>query len=767
MVLELSVLPDFTPRTLEVADIPAFQYQRTLEQELSDGTYTAEYVKKLLEYMMSIRAFEEMILALRMQAYEPLQGTGFEYRGPTHLSIGQEATSVGCCAVLGLKDYITSTHRGHGDGIAKGCIAVEQRDAATLKQVAGLGEDDEIDEAELREKALEEHLFRTVAELFGRDAGYCRGRGGGMHIADYSVGHLGANAIVGGSLGIAAGAGMSSRYRKGGQVCLCFAGDGAYCNGISFESMNIASMGQFTNELASEPFGVPTIYTIVNNQYMMTGQVTGEVTGVEYMARRGAGFRPDNLHAEVMNGMDILAVMEGMRRAVDLAREGEGPVIRELLTYRYHGHSLSDPRNEYRAREEEAAWKAIDPIATLSKQLMDAGAATEEELDALRQRCEERQARAAVRAAEAPEPEPEEVLTFLFNDGTSETVPAEAAEPRRETEPKPIERKDGTLTFKEALREALMEEMERDNRVIFYGEDVADYGGAFKVTKGLLEIFGRDRVFNSSISESAIIGSAVGAAMTGLRPVVELMYSDFEFQAGDQLYNQAAKWSYMSGGNISVPLVVRSSVGAGKGYGGQHSQSLESHSTHIPGIRVAIPSTPYDAKGLLKTAIRDNNPVMFCESQALYNNRGEVSEDDYTVPFGQAAVRREGGDVTLVAYGQMGPETIEAAEMLAQEHGIEAEVLDPRTLCPFDYESVIRSVQKTGRCVVISQACRTGSFTGEVTAQIQQRAFDYLDAPVERVGAKDGVSPQSYVLEQAYLPGPAEVVAAARALCGK
>ena len=768
MVRELTVLPTFERQVLTVEGIPAFQYDRSLEEELADGVVTEEHAKRLLEFMMTIRAFEEMILALRMQAYEPLKGTDFEYRGPTHLSIGQEATSVGCTAALGLADYITSTHRGHGDGIAKGCWAVHQRDPATLKAVLGLDPDAEMDDDELREQAMEHHLFRTAAELFGRDAGYCRGRGGGMHIADFSIGHLGANAIVGGSIGIAAGAGISARYRDSGQVCLCFAGDGAYCNGISFEAMNVASMGQFTSpELVERPFGVPTIFAIVNNQYSMTGQVIGEVTGLDFMARRGAGFRPDNLHAEVVNGMDVLAVMDATRRAGELCREGGGPVVRELVCYRYHGHSLSDPRNEYRSREEEAAWRAVDPIGALADQMVKVGVCDEDDIGALRERVEGRQAAAAVRAAQAAEPAPEDVLTFMYSGGTSGTVPAEAKAPRVVRQPEPIARKEGQISFKEALREALVEEMLRDSRVIFYGEDVADYGGAFKVTKGLIDAFGRDRVFNASISEAAIIGTAVGAAMTGLRPVVELMYSDFEFQAGDQIYNQAAKWSYMSGGSTSVPLVIRSSVGAGKGYGGQHSQSLESHSTHIPGIKVVVPSTPYDAKGLLKTAIRDDNPVIFCESQALYNDTGEVPAEDYTVPFGEAAIRREGGDITIVAWGQVARIALDAAETLAAKHGIEAEVIDPRTLIPFDIETVLRSVRKTGRAVIASQATRTGSYTGEVAAQVQELAFDYLDAPVGRVGALDGISPQSYVLEKAYLPNAATLVAAARELVGK
>ncbi|NQT86404.1 hypothetical protein HQ560_06535, partial [bacterium] len=233
------------------------------------------------------------------------------------------------------------------------------------------------------------------------------------------------------------------------------------------------------------------------------------------------------------------------------------------------------------------------------------------------------------------------------------------------------------------------------------------------------------------------------------------------------IYNQAAKWSYMSGGEISVPLVIRSAVGAGKGYGGQHSQALESHSTHIPGIKVVVPSTPYDAKGLLKTAIRDDNPVMFCESQALYNDTGEVPAEEYTIPFGEAVIRREGADVTIIAWGQVGRQAVEAGDILEAEHGIAAEVIDPRTLIPFDIDTVLRSVQKTGRVIVASQACRTGSYTGEIAAQIQELAFDYLDAPVSRVGAKDGISPQSYVLEQAYLPNVQTIVDEARRLVGK
>jgi pyruvate/2-oxoglutarate/acetoin dehydrogenase E1 component len=305
--------------------------------------------------------------------------------------------------------------------------------------------------------------------------------------------------------------------------------------------------------------------------------------------------------------------------------------------------------------------------------------------------------------------------------------------------------------------------MVRDSRVVLYGEDVAEYGGAFKVTKGLLESFGRDRIFNSPISEVAICGTACGAAMNGLRPVVELMYFDFALMSSDQISNQAAKWHYMSGAQTEVPLVIRASAGAGKGYGGQHSQTLESMFCHIPGLYVVYPATPADAKGMLKAAIRDNNPVLFVESQALYGMKGPVPEGEYVVPLGVADVKRAGDDITLVTWGPLVHDCLKAADILA-ERGVHAEVIDLRSLVPLDIDTVIRSVQKTGRCVVASQAIHIGSYTGEIASTIQDVAFDYLDAPVKRVGAKNGIAPQSHILEAAFLPSVADILAAADAI---
>jgi 2-oxoisovalerate dehydrogenase E1 component len=762
MVLSLDCMPVFTPASLKAPEIPVFKRQPSLLRELADKHIGKAEALSLFEQMCAVRALEEMIYQLRSGAYVPLAGK-YEYQGPTHLSIGQEAASVGACAALQWDDYITSTHRGHGDSMAKGYAAIlamgrpqmQERIAHYAIEVRGGGDE------EVRQQLLADHIYRSICELFGKEHGYCKGRGGSMHIADFSLGHLGANAIVGGGTPIATGAAYASRYLKDGKVAMCFVGDGAFSNGITLESLQMASMPQFENGLHARKAGVPVIFAVLNNLYAMTGQTHGELCDVPYLSCRGWGFAQDGMRAEVVNGMDVLAVRQCMREAVAAARAGEGPILRELITYRYYGHSLSDPRKAYRKKEEEQAWRDIDPLITYARQLVEAGLATQAELDAVMQRTVERNAEQAVRAAASPDPSPRELTKYLYAESSSEQVPAAAAKGTVVGQlPKAARDEKGQITYKDAIREAMIEEMVRDDRVVLYGEDVADYGGAFFVTAGMLDAFGRDRVFNSSISESAIIGTAVGAAMAGMRPIVELMYFDFALQSSDQISNQAAKWHYMSGGMRTVPMVIRASAGGGKGYGGQHSQSLESMFCHTPGIKVVVPSNPYDAKGLLKTAIRDDNPVLYVEGQLLYGMKGEVPEHEYAIPFGQAAVKRAGTDATFVGWSYLVNEAMKAADILQKEHGVSLEVIDARTLVPFDWDTVLASVKKTGRVVVGSQAVKLGSFTAEVADTITRRAFDWLDAPVERLGAAPSVSPQARGMEQAYLPWAKDIVAA-------
>jgi len=783
MVKKIDVLAEFQPGLIEKrVKIPVFQYEKSLQEELDEGNITKGACLDMLDSMLLIRNLEDMIVELKMNKgrYGPLRQ--FIYVGASHVSLGQEAVSTGAIAGINPTDYITSTHRGHGDSLAKGYFAIKNMSAEELvqrlKETPEMCEYLEIDtegddKAKLVESAIKLHLYRTIAELFGGEDGYCKGRGGGMHIADFSIGHLGANAIVGGSLGMATGAAIASRYLDDGKLTLCFAGDGAYNNGIAHESMNFASMAQFSNGLMPKKFGVPIIFGIVNNQYGMTGQQRGEVTAVEYLAERGLGYNDAGMHAEVVNGMDIMAVMDSTKRAAELVRKGEGPVLLEYWACRFKGHSLSDDTTSYRSKRESETWFCVDPLLSFSQKLIEAGIITGDEYVERRQKVRQQNEDIALKASQGPTPEPSAMYFGLHSDTNSNEVPPEHKEVSLLKEYEPFERTDGKITYREAVIEALVEEMMRDNRIILYGEDVAEYGGAFGATKGVLDIFGRDRVFNSPISESAIVGTGVGAAMTGCRPVVEIMYIDFMPQAMCQLGNQAAKWKYMSGGQPTIPLTIRTTTGGGKGYAGQHSQSLEALIAQFAGLKVVMPSTAYDAKGLLKTAIRDDNPVVFIEHQNLYRDpvgASVIPESEYLIPFGKADVKRkidisidDGPCATVIAWGFMVPVVLSAADKLAAE-GIEIEVVDPRTLVPLDIDTMVESVEKTGRVAVVYQACEFMGFGAEVVSQLQHKAFDYLDAPIVRVAAPNTPPPSSQVLEKAFLPNDERIIAAVKGL---
>jgi len=783
MVKQIDVQADFQAHFIErESKIPVFQYNKTLKQELEEGNVTPELCVHLLECMLLIRNLEEMIVELKENKGRYGALRQFIYVGASHVSIGQEAISTGGIAGINPTDYITSTHRGHGDSLAKGYFAINNMsNDAIIKRFEehpemcrhiGIDASAAKSREDLLEDATKLHLYRAIAELFGGEDGYCKGRGGGMHIADFSVGHLGANAIVGGSMGMAVGAALSSRYLENGKLVLCFAGDGAYNNGIAHESLNFACMAQFSNGLMSREFGMPIIFGIVNNQYGMTGQQRGEVTGVNYLAERGWGYNDVAMHAEVVKGMDVLAVLDATKRAADLVRKGEGPVLLEYWGCRFKGHSLSDDTKAYRSEDEFNSWFCVDPLLTLPFQLIEAGILTDSSYDDIVKRARARNEEMASKASQGPMPDPSAMYFGLHSDTNSNEVPEEHKNVKVLKEYKPFERKDGKITYREAVIEAITEEMLRDNRVLLYGEDIAEYGGAFGATRGIIDVFGRDRVFNTPISEASIIGTGVGASMTGCRPVVEIMYIDFILQTMCQTGNQAAKWKYMSGGQPTLPLTIRTTVGGGKGYAGQHSQSLEAIVAQFPGLKVIMPSNAYDVKGLLKSAIRDDNPIMFIEHQNLYGEASGASVvplDEYLIPIGKADIKRkvetckEGQCATVIAYGYMVPIAMSAANKLADE-GIEVEVVDLRTLRPLDIDTIAESVKKTGRAVVVHQACEFMGFGAEVVAQIQLSAFDYLDAPVLRVCAPDTPPPSSQVLEKAFLPNDARVIAAVKEL---
>jgi 2-oxoisovalerate dehydrogenase E1 component len=662
--------------------------------------------ERLIEWLYQmhlIRAFEETV--------EQLYAAG-KMHGTMHLSIGQEAVAVGAIAALRPDDYITSTHRGHGHAIAKG-----------------------------------QDLRAMLAELLGKETGVCRGRGGSMHLADLERGNLGANGIVAGGIPIAVGAGLSIRMQGQDRVVLCFFGDGAANHGNFHEGLNMAAIWR-----------LPVVFLCENNQYAMSMPIR-KAMAVPRVADRAAAY---GIPGETVDGMDVVAVYRAVRAAVERARRGEGPTLIEAITYRYRGHSKSD-RQVYRTKDEVQAWMARDPIARLREALIARGWLSEAEAAALEERAREAVAE-ALRAAEGdPEPDVAQLTEGVYAEDP--LFPPRWIRQAFGSEV-PVEPPAGTreLSYAEALREAMAQAMAADERVFLMGEDIGVYGGAFGVTQGLIERFGPERVRDTPISENTIVGAGVGAALTGMRPIVEMQFMDFVTLAMEQTVLQAAKVRYMFGGKARVPLVLRLPGGSGTGAAAQHSESLEAWFVHVPGLKVVAPATPYDAKGLLLAALADDNPVIFVEHKLLYRTRGPVPEEPYLVPLGKAAVRRPGRHLTIVAYSIAVLRALEAAERLAAE-GIEAEVIDLRTLKPYDAETVIASVKKTGKLLIVHEAPLLGGFGGELAAAVaQSEAFAYLEAPIVRLGGADVPIPYHPRLERAAVPQVEDIVEAARRL---
>ena len=665
-----------------------------------------ENLLDMLRRMWEIRIFENTVYDLLGQNI---------IKGASHLYAGQEAVAVGAIAALRPDDYITSTHRGHGH-----CHAHGDSFATTPEE-------------------KQEHLNKMMAELCGRETGYCRGRGGSMHIADVQKGNLGATGIVGGNIPVATGAALSIQMQGQDRAVLCFFGDGASNTGNFHESLNMAAAWK-----------LPVIYVVENNMYGMSVPFE-TVSPVSDVAARAAAY---DIPGVVVDGMDPLAVYEAVSAALERARRGDGPTLLECKTYRWYGHSRSDPR-KYRTKEEEQHWRERDPITVFGRRLVEAGLATQEDVDAVEAGAEASVQKATEFALASPWPDPAGVEedVYVLNPVSPSAVEAERRLAARVRTDAGMRKQP----YWEAIRDALAEEMERDPRVFVMGEDVGLYGGAYGATRGLFDRFGATRVRDTPISEALIGGAAVGAAMTGLRPVAEIMYVDFTPLAMDQIANQGAKNRYMFGGKTRVPMVIRSEGGAGRSIAAHHSQSLEALWTHFPGIYVVMPSTPYDAKGLLKAAIRDDNPVMFIEHKMLYGVQGAVPEEDYVIPLGLADVKREGTDVSVITYSRMVHRALEAAEVLAEE-GISVEVVDLRSLKPLDMDTVAASVRKTGRVVGVTEGYKTGSFLTELLTRINEVAFDYLDAPMVRVSAADVPVPMAETLEDAAIPGVQAII---------
>jgi len=568
-----------------------------------------------------------------------------------------------------------------------------------------------------------------LAELMGRRTGTCRGRGGSMHIADPRKGIFGANGIVAAGLPIAVGAATAAQLRNGGGVVVAFFGDGAVAQGMFHEAVNLAAVWQ-----------LPVIFCCENNQYAEFSSSSAQHrAGLE---DRAPGY---GMPFHSVDGNDVIAVAEVVSDLVGQLRAGSGPVLLEAMTYRMHGHYEGDPQR-YRDPSELDEWRSRDPLALLADRLERLGAAdlvgsVDAAIDATIDKAVE-----LARAAD--EPSPDTLYHYVIAP--------------REVVPEPVSAPPDGEQFRtmDAIREALAYELETDESVFLAGIDVAAGGNVFGLTRGLADAY-PGRVRDTPISESAIIGTAVGASMAGMRPVVELMYFDFIGCCFDQLMNQAAKLRFMTGGAASLPLVVRTQFAAGKSSGSQHSQSLEALLAHIPGLSVVMPSTPADTYGLLRAAIRDPNPVIFVENRLMYGHKGPRPSPHHLIPLGKAAVRRTGSDVTLVSYSKLVHDCLAVAEELAEEN-VSVEVIDLRTIAPLDTATVLRSLAKTNRLVIAHQAVEAFGVGAELAAIAADEGFWSLDAPVIRVGAQHTPAPYAPTLEQAWLPNRQRIAAAIR-----
>jgi len=768
---------------VKLADIPVNHYHRSFAAECKN--FSTDEMIGIYRDMAVIREFETMLNLIKTTG--EYSGVAYNYPGPAHLSIGQEASAVGQAYVLDIDDFIFGSHRSHGEILAKGLSAIAKNQDDTLLRIMEdqfAGETLRVVERNKRDnvKALATDflVYGALAEIFGRQTGFNRGLGGSMHVFFPGFGIYPNNAIVGGSADISVGASLFKKINQKPGIVVCNIGDASMGCGPVWEAICMATMGQY-KELWEGEFkgGLPLIINVMNNLYGMGGQTLGETMGQEIMARVGAGANRHQMHSERIDGYNPLAVIDAFQRKIDVLKKKEGPVLLDTLTYRVSGHSPSDA-SSYREREEIAAWEAVDPIVIYGGDLVKHEVCTQDQLDTIREETGAIIVTALKLAMDDelsprldPLTDPDAVARFMYSDNNIEkmedrectvNMPKEnnprvkqiARRSRKGVDDSGKELAKGkAVQYRDALFEAILDGFYTDPTLVAWGEENRDWGGAFAVYRGLTEALPYQRLFNSPISEGAIVGAAVGYGLCGGRVIAELMYCDFLGRSGDEIFNQLSKWQAMSAGVLPMPVIIRVSVGSK--YGAQHSQDFSSLCTHIPGLKVVFPATPYDAKGLMNAALRGTDPVIFFESQRSYDI-GELFQSDgvpegfYEVPLGEPDIKRSGKDITIVTAGHTLYTALKAADML-QGYGLEAELVDLRTLAPLNYTPIVESVKKTGRVLLCSDACQRGSFLNDVAQNISELAFDYLDAPAVVVGSRNWITP-AYELEKAFFPQP-------------
>ena len=778
----------FQPGYIHFDDIPVNQYAKTLDEE--KALYSKDDMMRIYRDMRIIREFETMLGEIKTKSV--YNGVEYSNPGPAHLSVGQEASAVGEAYSLDINDFTFGSHRSHGEILAKGLSSIYKLDDTELYdimkeflggRILNVVEGREEVKGNIKELAIDFLLYGALAEIFARTTGFNEGLGGSMHAFFIPFGIFPNNAIVGGSAPVALGAALYKRANKKKGIVIANFGDGACGRGPVLESFNMSGMDQIRQlwgetDNGNNP-GLPILFNIFDNFYGMGGQTMGETMAFGMAARLGAGFNPEQMHSERVNGYNPFAVIDAVTRKKELLLRGEGPALLDVVTYRVSGHSASDA-STYRSEEELEEWKKADPVRAYKEKLIIGGVASSDEFDAIDETIIRRMTkicRLAIDETLSPrmdlEKDPDAIARIMYSNGHKKTMEEgrepevlmpKADNPRVKSlalkarwafdENGKTLPKAKTFGLRDALFESIIDKFYEDPTLIAYGEDNRDWGGAYAVYRGLTEALPYHRFFNAPISESAIIGSSVGYAMCGGRVIVELMYADFIGCAGDEIFNQVAKWQSMSAGILKMPIIIRVSVGSK--YGAQHSQDWTALTAHIPGLKVVFPASPYDAKGLMNAALNGTDPVIFFESQRIYDigeqfHKGGVPTDEYEVTLGEPDVKREGKDVTILTIGAVLYRALEAAKTLEEKYGISAEVIDARSIVPFDYSKVIESVKKTGKIVIVGDACERGSVMKDMAADIAELAFDYLDAPPVAFGSRNWITP-CHELEKYFFP---------------
>jgi 2-oxoisovalerate dehydrogenase E1 component len=620
--------------------------------------------------------------------------------GACHTYVGQEAIAAGIGAHLTTSDVVFSTHRGHGHALAKGMPPRE-----------------------------------LMAELFGRADGCSRGRGGSMHLFAPEIGMMGTSGIVGPCILQACGGGYSSKLLKNGTVAAAFFGDGAVNNGAFHEGLNMASIWK-----------LPVLFVCENNQFA-TEVPFAYASGNPSVGSRGAAY---GIPGHEVDGNDVLEIERVAGEAIARARAGKGPTLLECKTYRTRAHAEGMGDFTYRTKDDVEAWKKRCPIARLREAATALGVKPAQ-LDAIDEEVAGlvREARAFAEASQFPDP----------GTATSHVY----AEPRAAAPSSPGTTATRSVTFAQATLETLTEEMEANPAIFVMGEGIGQRGGNFLTTKGLYDRFGPERLCDTPICERGFVGLACGAAMTGSRPVVDFMFADFVLDAFGEIVNQIAKMQYMSSGRLKMPVLLRGCIGIGHSAATHHSGSYYGIYGQVPGLRVVVPSSAGDAKGLLKRALRCDDPVLFLEHREILQIKGPVPDGDYEIDFGKARVVREGQHVTVVALARMVHQALAACAELEGE-GISVEIVDPRTVAPLDAESILKSVHKTGRLLIVDEPPAPYGFSAEVAARVAADGFNDLDAPIRRLTGAFCPTPYSPALEAAVVPSPGDIAAAVREL---